>query len=148
MKRIFFIFILLMVTACSKSDYRARKKIVIRPVKKTIIISINFDFDKSDIRAVDQGKLDKFISKLESLRGNIGIEGHTDTWGNYSYNDELSFRRAVATKEYLEKTMNPDHYDIQISGRGEYDSLVEEKTTLDMLKNRRVKITFKENFKM
>lgn len=144
MRRIFFIFILLMIAACSKPDYRARKKIVIRPVKKIITVSINFDFDKSEIKVEDHDKLDDFIKKIENLKGTINIVGHTDTKGNYNYNDALSFRRAIAAKDYLEKTINSDHYDVEISGRGEYESLVEEKTFLDMLKNRRVKVIFKE----
>lgn len=144
MRRIFFIFIVLMIAGCSKPDYRARKKIVIRPVKKKIMVSINFDFDKSKIRVEDKEKLDDFLKKLENLKGTISIAGHTDTRGNYNYNDALSLRRAVAAKDYLEKTINSDNYDVKISGRGEYESLVEEKTSLDMLKNRRVKVIFKE----
>lgn len=144
MKKIFFIFIVLMITGCSKPDYKERKKIVIRPIKKLITVSINFDFDRSEIRVEDQEKLDKFIKKLKFLKGTLNIVGHTDTKGKYSYNDALSLRRAVATKEYLEQTINSENYNLELIGKGEYESLVEEITSLDMLKNRRVEIIFKE----
>jgi len=160
MKKIFFTFIILIFSACSKPDYRVRKKIVIRPierikikpvekvvekpVQKIIGISINFDFDKSKIRVEDKKKLDDFIEELKTLKGDIVIIGHTDTNGDFIYNDKLSMRRAIATKKYLEEEINLDYYNVIISGRGEYDSLVEEITALDMFKNRRVTIVFKE----
>ena len=162
MKKMFFIFTVLMFSACSKPDYRVRKKIVIRPVKeitketetrpieeikpvkKLIGLSINFNFDKSKIRVEDKKKLDDFVKELENLQGNINIIGHTDTNGKYNYNDDLSIRRAIATKDYLEKMINSDDYNVKISGRGEYDSLVDEITILDMFKNRRVTVIFEE----
>lgn len=63
---------------------------------------VNFDFDKSDIRADAQPIFER---KLEVLRTNtsyrIRIEGHCDERGTDAYNLGLGTRRANAARQYL-----------------------------------------------
>ncbi|HLV15081.1 MAG TPA: OmpA family protein [Xanthomarina sp.] len=63
---------------------------------------IYFDFDKSNIRKDAQVELEKVFTVLQEhdhLR--LNIRSHTDSRGNYEYNQSLSQRRAVSTMNYL-----------------------------------------------
>jgi peptidoglycan-associated lipoprotein len=63
---------------------------------------INFDYDKSDIRDDQKGKLQtatNYMKANPSVR--ITIEGNTDERGSEEYNLALGDRRANAVKQYL-----------------------------------------------
>jgi peptidoglycan-associated lipoprotein len=64
--------------------------------------TINFDFNRSAIRADARSILDR---KIEVLRTNtayrIRIEGHCDARGTEAYNVRLGTRRANAVRQYL-----------------------------------------------
>ena len=65
-------------------------------------IMINFDFDKASIRDADRDELEKglkFIKKYPNAK--IKLAGHTDSVGTDEYNQGLSERRAVSSKEIL-----------------------------------------------
>ena len=67
-----------------------------------ITASINFDFDKSDIRSDAQSTLDAKIPYLQANPGmRIRIEGNTDERGSDEYNLALGQRRAASAKKYL-----------------------------------------------
>lgn len=63
-----------------------------------------FDFDKSTLRSVAYGKLDKVVQYMKT-NPNVVIEvgGYTDSRGSSSYNKGLSRRRAKAAESYLIK---------------------------------------------
>lgn len=138
-------------------DYRERKKIVIRPVKKekkgkkvdiTLGESAIFYFDRSEVRESDTSKLDEFIDAIEGLKGTLTIIGHTDTVGSYEYNEYLSLKRARSVRSYIAQRLNLFDYTVKVLGRGEYNNLVEEKGNADRAKNRRVELTFIESRKV
>ena len=63
---------------------------------------VHFDYDKSEIRAEDQGILDwkaRLLAANPSMT--IRISGHADDRGSDEYNLALSNRRAGAAKRYL-----------------------------------------------
>jgi peptidoglycan-associated lipoprotein len=63
---------------------------------------IYFDYDKSDIRADQQGSMQadiQFLSQHENI--NITIEGHCDERGSTEYNIALGDKRANAVKNAL-----------------------------------------------
>ncbi len=63
---------------------------------------INFDYDKSDIRDDQKGKLQTasaYMKANSSVR--ITIEGNADERGSEEYNLALGDRRANAVKQYL-----------------------------------------------
>jgi peptidoglycan-associated lipoprotein len=63
---------------------------------------VHFDYDKSEIRADDQGILDwkvRFLQANASMT--IRISGHADDRGSDEYNLALGNRRAAAAKRYL-----------------------------------------------
>lgn len=70
--------------------------------KNTLLATIYFDYDASDIRGDARSALDQ---KLPILRANAGIQirisGHADERGSDQYNDALGQRRAASTKRYL-----------------------------------------------
>ncbi len=101
-----------MLISCTAPNYRERKKIVIRPIRRekgnekrivklTLGESANFAFDKYKVREEDKRKLDEFIGAIDGFKGTLTIIGHTDTKGSYEYNEGLSLRRARAVRDYI-----------------------------------------------
>jgi peptidoglycan-associated lipoprotein len=74
----------------------------IERAKNTLLATIYFDYDASEIRGDARSALD---AKLPILRTNsalaIRISGHADERGSDQYNDALGQRRAASTKRYL-----------------------------------------------
>jgi peptidoglycan-associated lipoprotein len=67
-----------------------------------LLKDIRFDYDKYDIRRVDEGILREnaaFLKKNPKMK--IQIEGHCDERGTIEYNLALGERRANNTKRYL-----------------------------------------------
>lgn len=67
-----------------------------------LLKDIRFDYDKYDIRRVDEGILREnaaFLKKNPKMK--IQIEGHCDERGTVEYNLALGERRANNTKRYL-----------------------------------------------
>jgi outer membrane protein OmpA-like peptidoglycan-associated protein len=75
------------------------------PAKKKIVLrGVNFDFNKSDIRADAQPILDEAISTLKEYTDiTLSVDGYTDGIGTEAYNQKLSVRRAQAVADYLAK---------------------------------------------
>ena len=75
------------------------------PVQKKIVLrGVNFDFDKSNIRADAAPILKEAASILkENANLKVSVEGHTDAKGSDDYNLKLSMRRAAAVKAFLVK---------------------------------------------
>ena len=65
---------------------------------------IYFNFDKSNIRPDAQIELQKVINYLKQYPSvNIDVQSHTDSRATYSYNEALSQRRNVSTKNWIIK---------------------------------------------
>jgi outer membrane protein OmpA-like peptidoglycan-associated protein len=73
------------------------------PTRRRIVLrGVNFDFDKSTIRADARPILDEAIATLRNEPDiRISVEGHTDSIGTDAYNQKLSERRARAVADYL-----------------------------------------------
>jgi outer membrane protein OmpA-like peptidoglycan-associated protein len=70
--------------------------------KKIVLRGVNFDYDKSNIKAEFAPVLDEAAQILtDNPSVNVAIEGHTDSIGSDGYNQRLSERRAQAVKQYL-----------------------------------------------
>jgi peptidoglycan-associated lipoprotein len=71
-------------------------------LRAALVSVINFDFDRSDIRASDAATLD---AKIPILMTNsdvmLRVSGHADERGSSEYNLALGQRRAAAAKRYL-----------------------------------------------
>jgi len=78
-----------------------------------------FAFDKSDVRADQQDKLQRFISELSGADyDTVWVVGHADRIGTTQYNQLLSERRAYSVKAFLVNLGLSDNK-ISASGRGE-----------------------------
>ena len=63
---------------------------------------INFDFDKSEIRDADKGKLQAIADYLKAFpQAKLQIAGNCDERGTVEYNLALGERRAHAAMDYL-----------------------------------------------
>lgn len=72
--------------------------------KKIKIENVYFQFDKSNVIAFYQTKIDSVLSLLEQNPGwLLEVQGHTDAKGTDQYNDKLAQRRAEEVKKYLIK---------------------------------------------
>ncbi|MDM1548420.1 OmpA family protein [Empedobacter falsenii] len=80
--------------------------------------TVEFDFDKAEIRAIDYPKLNEVVVIMKrNPSHHFIIEGHTDAVGTESYNLDLSQRRANAVLNYLvEKGLNKNRFSISAKG--------------------------------
>lgn len=87
--------------------------------KRIVLRGINFDFDKSNIKAEFAPVLDEAARILQdNPTVKVLVEGHTDSRGTDAYNQRLSERRATAVKRYLaSKGVAADR--LEVVGRGE-----------------------------
>ncbi len=111
------------------------------PMKQKIVLrGVNFDFDKSNIRADARPVLDEAINIL-THQGGIAViaEGHTDSRGTDAYNQKLSERRAASVRDYLVKG-GVSSSRIQTVGFGESKPVASNNTDEGRAQNRRVEL--------
>ena len=102
--------------------------------------SIEFDFDRAELRPANRETLSRIAGVLLTAEGfGIQVYGHTDDVGSADYNLELSERRAEAVRRYLiEAGVDADK--IQSKGFGKAAPLVEGTDPAARQRNRRVEI--------
>ncbi|MEO8769333.1 MAG: OmpA family protein [Ferruginibacter sp.] len=104
-------------------------------------LTVNFDFNKSELTKEALAKLDGFISKITPLSiGSIQLSGYCDSKGSNAYNDALSLRRVNTVKHYLENNKSIKALTLMAKGFGENGLLNSDLTDEDGLQNRRVEI--------
>jgi peptidoglycan-associated lipoprotein len=97
------------ITAANEARDRAAREAAdrarasaIESMRNTLMATIYFDYDASDIRGDAKAALD---AKLPILRANAGLQirisGHADERGSDQYNDALGQRRAASARRYL-----------------------------------------------
>src|SRR5687768_15578321 len=64
---------------------------------------VRFSFDKSSVSDEAKAALDQFASPIVGGNENVYVEiqGHTDSVGSDTYNEELGLERAEAVRRYL-----------------------------------------------
>ena len=108
--------------------------------------NILFDFDKSEIKSEAEPTLKKISDLLGFYESqNVQINGHTDSKGSDSYNQELSEKRAASVKKYLNDKFEIKTERLKTKGFGETkpiaDNEVNGKDNPDgREKNRRVEV--------
>lgn len=105
-------------------------------------VPLNFAFGSAYINAETLFHLDELatVFKLAVKNYTLEITGHTDSIGNYFYNQRLSERRARAVKNYLVMLHNIDQSRMKAVGLGESTLLDWENPASPV--NRRVEFRF------
>ena len=105
---------------------------------------MNFDFDKSNIRADAAPILKEAASILkENANLKVSVEGHTDAKGTDDYNLKLSLRRAAAVKAFLAKEGVVRRPPLT-RGLGESQPVASNETDDGRAQNRRVELKVQE----
>ena len=77
---------------------------------KPMIENLYFDFDKSDLRQSAKSELDAVADiLLSNPKMKIEVAGHTDWYGDYDYNLNLSEKRTKAAIQYLREIGVPQN---------------------------------------
>jgi outer membrane protein OmpA-like peptidoglycan-associated protein len=110
--------------------------------------NILFGFDKSGLSADAKTNLNKLVQVIDGYPDtNIEIQGHTDSQGSLSYNQNLSVERATAVSNYLiSKKVAASR--LTIIGYGETLPKYENDTETGRAQNRRVEFLISANEKM
>jgi peptidoglycan-associated lipoprotein len=105
--------------------------------------TVNFDFDRSDIRSDAKSLLDGNMSCYQRLTGPVRIEGHCDERGTTDYNIALGQRRADQVKQYLVRG-GVSASRVSTTSYGEERPLDRASTEAAWAKNRRAEVTAAE----
>ena len=99
-----------------------------------------FEFNKSNLKEGATRNLQSLVKALsERQEQQVIVEGHTDSIGSKSYNDELSLKRADTVKNYL-VSKGIEESRISTKGLGPDNPVDTNKTDEGRQKNRRVEI--------
>jgi OOP family OmpA-OmpF porin len=134
------------VDQCPNTPAGTRVDAVGCPLQVTQIASIklkvSFPFDSSvigDQYFSDVAELSKFLKRFEQLQ--VNIEGHTDSSGPETYNQQLSPRRAQAVVDLLVNEHGVPSSRLQAIGHGESQPVASNDTKEGRIANRRVMAT-------
>ncbi len=111
--------------------------------KMTLSAKALFDHDKSVLKPAGKAELDAVGDKIRNKGASVvdvDIVGHTDSDGTEEYNQALSIRRANSVRDYL-VSKGVDASIIDVSGEGETNPVVSNKTREGRAQNRRVEIS-------
>lgn len=111
------------------------------PLKETVTINleVQFDFDKTKIKPMYYGQIEKAADFLRSYPDTSAfLEGHTDNIGSEKYNINLSKRRAESVKSYMVDKYGIDPSRLATRGYGYSRPVATNKTEAGRQKNRRV----------
>lgn len=94
-----------------------------------VALPVHFDFNSSEVRAVDRPILDAFAAAVTGSypQARITVEGSADSAGSEGYNMTLSRARAESVRDYLVQTAGMNADNIGIAAMGE-SRLVNENT--------------------
>ena len=111
------------------------------PMKKKIVLrGVNFDFDKSNIRADAQPILEEACKALKAEPSiDVACDGYTDSIGSDQYNMGLSNRRASAVRDWLIKCGIPASR-LTARGFGKTKPVASNETAEGRAQNRRTEL--------
>jgi peptidoglycan-associated lipoprotein len=101
---------------------------------------VKFGFDTSDLSPEAQSAVDEFASQLKNENKNVYIEiqGHTDSVGSETYNEELGLLRAEAVRRYLNQKHGFPLHRINVISYGESAAIADNTSRDGRSQNRRV----------
>jgi outer membrane protein OmpA-like peptidoglycan-associated protein len=109
-------------------------------IQVTFDSGLLFDFDSDVIRADAARNLTELAQSLKKYpESQLLIVGHTDSRGDESYNQALSYRRANSAAMYLQ-AQGVARTRVATNGRGEYEPVASNDTDPGRQLNRRVEV--------
>ena len=101
---------------------------------------VRFGFDKSSISDEAKAALDTFASPIVGGNENVYVEiqGHTDSVGSDTYNEELGLERAEAVRRYLNMQHHIPLHRMSVISYGEAAPVSDNKSRDGRAQNRRV----------
>jgi OOP family OmpA-OmpF porin len=124
------------VTAPTKVYITEQDKQVVSEAVK----NLDFDFNKTTIKAGSFPSLDRLADLLNTKHFNLKLAGYTDNVGSQAFNLRLSRGRAQAVKDYLISKGVSDAQ-IQSEGYGKSNPIASNRTAAGRALNRRVEFT-------
>ena len=110
--------------------------------------AVLFGFDQADLSADAKANLDKLVKVLNTYPDtNIEVQGHTDSKGSETYNQNLSEKRAGSVSTYLAANQIVAER-ITVKGFGETLPEYDNETEEGRAQNRRVEFLITANEKM
>jgi peptidoglycan-associated lipoprotein len=102
----------------------------------------NFRFGRSELPDEAKARIDEMVSQLKTDPKNIyiEIEGHTDSVGATTYNEELGMERAESVKRYLYEAHQVPLHKMNVISYGEEKPVAPNNTRQGRAQNRRVVI--------
>lgn len=100
---------------------------------------VYFNFDNSKLTSASIYILNKLIENVKASKSNYLIEGHTDSVGTTSYNEDLGYRRAKSVIEFFVGN-GVNRSQLQGMSEGELKPLETNDTSIGRSYNRRVEI--------
>lgn len=109
-------------------------------IEVTFDSGLLFDFDSDKIRPAAAANLQELAQSLNKFgNSSLLIVGHTDSKGDDTYNQTLSYRRANSASVYLQSQGVPTMR-ISTAGRGESEPVALNDTEAGRQQNRRVEV--------
>ncbi len=111
--------------------------------KKVHLPDFSFNFDSADLSERGKKALSQVLEELlEEKEGRIlvRVEGHTDSKGSETYNDDLSIRRAEAAARYIVQNNILDEDRLFINGYSELQPIASNATPEGRAVNRRIEL--------
>ncbi|MDZ7644977.1 MAG: OmpA family protein [Woeseiaceae bacterium] len=110
------------------------------------LVGLTFDSGSSEIKQQDFDLLAKVERAIDLFpRSELVIEGHTDSHGGDTLNQQLSQARAESVQQYMINAMRLPSYRLIATGFGETNPVANNETASGRAKNRRIDIVIKPN---
>jgi outer membrane protein OmpA-like peptidoglycan-associated protein len=124
-------------------DLRNIRQVQVKEEARGLVLTLSgsvlFRSGSSDLVPAARRRLDEVAEALKKTQNPLVIEGHTDSQGATEVNEELSFERAEAVRDYL-VDRGVDSERIRTDGMGEAHPVASNKNPEGRANNRRVEI--------
>ncbi|AKJ07544.1 outer membrane protein OmpA-like peptidoglycan-associated protein [Archangium gephyra] len=125
------------------SDLRNIRQVQVKEEARGLVLTLSgsvlFRSGSADLLPGARRRLDEVAEALKKTQSPLVIEGHTDSQGPTELNEELSYERAGAVRDYLVER-GVDSERVRTEGRGEEQPVASNKNAEGRANNRRVEI--------
>jgi OOP family OmpA-OmpF porin len=102
-------------------------------------LDVKFDFDKAQVKEESYGDIKNLADFMKQYpQTSTTVEGHTDSVGTDTYNQQLSEKRASAVREVLVNQYGVEGERVNAAGYGETQPVADNATESGRAINRRV----------